>query len=85
MNFTTITSSEGRKNFPKIINEVDEQGKIYVVTVHGKTKVAIIDLDLLEEWIENTEYGISEKELLKRLKEKRIGFEELKTKFNVQS
>ncbi len=83
MNFTTITSSEGRKNLPSIIQKVDETGNIFIFTIHGKPKTAMVDLDLLEEFIENTEYGISEKELIKRSKEKTISFEEFKRKFNV--
>ncbi|MFH1533772.1 MAG: type II toxin-antitoxin system Phd/YefM family antitoxin [Nitrospirota bacterium] len=82
MNFTTINSSEGRKNLPKIIREVDENGKIYVFTIHGEAKVAMIDLDLLEEFIENTEYGISEKEIIKRSKEKTISLKKLKEQIN---
>jgi len=83
MNFTTIPTSEGRKKLPQIIREVDENGKIYVFTIHGKAKVAMIDLDLLEEFIENTEYGISEKELGRRSKEDTISLETLKKQLDV--
>ncbi len=83
MNFKTIKSSEGRKNLPKIIREVDENGQIYVFTVHGAAKVAMVDFALLEEFIENTEYGISEKEITKRSKEKTISLKELKKQFDV--
>lgn len=83
MNFKTIKSSEGRKNLPKIIREVDENGQIYVFTVHGTAKVAMVDFALLEEFIENTEYGISQKEITKRSKEKTISLKELKKQFDV--
>ncbi len=83
MNFTTIKSSEGRKNLPRIIREVDEGGKIYVFTIHGVAKAAMVDFDLLEEFIENTEYGISEKEITKRAKEKTISLSVLKKQMNV--
>lgn len=83
MNFKTIKSSEGRKNLPKIIREVDENGQIYVFTIHGVAKAAMVDFELLEEFIENTEYGISEKEILKRTKEKTISLKELKKQFDV--
>lgn len=83
MNFKIIKSSEGRKNLPKIIREVDENGQIYVFTVHGAAKVAMVDFALLEEFIENTEYGISEKEITKRSKEATISLKELKKQFDV--
>lgn len=83
MNFTTIPTSEGRKNLPKIIREVDENGKIYIFTIHGEAKAAMIDLDLFEEFVENTEFGISEKEIISRAKEKTISLDELKKKLNV--
>ena len=83
MLLTTIPTSEGRKNLPKIIKEVDENGKIYVFTIHGEAKVAMVDLELLEEFIENTEYGISEKELRAREKEETISLEELKSQLKI--
>lgn len=83
MYYSTISTSEGRKNLPKLIREVDESGCVYVFTIHGKAKAAMIDLGLFEQFIENVEYGISEKELLKRSKEPRIDLEEFKKKFNV--
>lgn len=83
MNLTHIAASEGRKILPQIIKEVDENGKIYVLTIHGKPKVAMVDLDLLEEFIENTEYGISEKEIIKRAEEKTISLAEIKKELNV--
>lgn len=83
MNFTIIPTSEGRKNLPKIIREVDENGKIYIFTIHGEAKAAMIDLDLFEEFVENTEFGISEKEIISRAKEKTISLDELKKKLNV--
>ncbi len=69
MHFETIKSSDGRKN--------------YVFTVHGVGKAAMVDLELLEELIENTDYGISSKEILKRSKEETISLEELKKEMNV--
>lgn len=83
MQFQTITSSEGRANFPELLNAVDEKGNIVIITVHGKAKAALIDVDLLNEYIENKEYGISASELKKRMKEPTIGYDELKALFNV--
>jgi len=83
MIFTSIPTSEGRKHLTRIIKEVDENGKIYIFTIHGQAKVAMVDLDLLEEFIENTEHCISEKELLEREKEKTISIDELKKQLNV--
>ena len=78
-----IPTSEGRKTLPKIIREVDENGKIYVFTIHGEAKAAMVDVDLLQEFMENAEYGISEKEILARTKEETIGLEELKKNLNL--
>ena len=83
MRYTTIPTSKGRKDLPRIIREVDEEGLIYVFTIHGKAKAALIDLDLLEEFIENTEFGISNKEILRRSQEETISLEELKKKINL--
>lgn len=83
MKFTYIPSSEGRKKLPEILKDVDDTGAVYVITIHGKSKAAIVDLDLLEEFIENAEYGISARELLKRSKEKTISLKEFKKEFNV--
>ncbi len=83
MHYKTINSSEGRKNFPRILKEVDENGQIYVVTIHGHAKAAIVDYDLLEEFIENAEYGISQKEILKRAKENTISLAEFKKSLDV--
>ena len=60
-----------------------EEGKIIVLTTHGKPRVAMVDIDLLEEFVENTEYGISKKEIHKRAKEKTVSLSELKQMFNV--
>ena len=83
MIFTTISTSEGRKKLPQIIKEVDQQGKIYIFTTHGKAKVAIVDMELFNEFIENTEYGISAKEIVKRTREKTISLQELKSRLNL--
>jgi len=83
MNFTAIKTSEARKTLPKMIREVDENGKIYVFTVHGESKAAMIDLDLLEELIENTEYGISANELIKRSNEETLSLADFKKQLNV--
>lgn len=83
MRYTIVATSEGRKDLPKIIREVDEKGNIYVFTIHGKPKAAMVDFALLDEFIENAEFGISEKEILKRSKETTISFQEFKKKFDV--
>lgn len=78
-----VSTSAARKNLPHLISQVDELGKIVVLTVHGKKKIALIDIDLLEQFIENSAFGISEKELLKRSREKRVSMEYLKKSLNV--
>jgi len=83
MNYKIVKSSEGRKNLPKILKEIDEHGHSYIFTVHGVPKAVMVDLALFEEFIENTEYGISEAEILARSNEETISFEDLKQEFNV--
>lgn len=83
MRYTTIPASEGRSNLARIIRTVDETGNIVVFTVHGKARAALVDMDLLDEFIENGEYGISERELVKRSGEKRVSLATLKRKLNV--
>lgn len=78
-----VSSSEARKQLPFLMQKVDEQGKVIVLTVYGKKKAALIDIDLLEELIENIEFGISEKELLRRSKEKRMSLNELRQSLDV--
>lgn len=85
MIFKTIKSSEARKQLPKIMQEVDEQGKVYVFTVHGVAKTAMVDFELLSQFIENAEYGISEKEIVRRSKEETISLAEFKKQFDVQN
>lgn len=83
MNYKIIPSSQGRSSLPQIIKEVDEQGSVYVLTVRGVGKVAVVNLDLFQEFIENAEYGISEKELVSRASEDTMTLEELKSALNV--
>lgn len=83
MHYKSIPASQGRNELSTLIRQVDETGDIIVFTVHGKAKVAMIDLDLLEEFIENVEFGISEKEILKRSKEETISLDKLRKQFDV--
>ena len=83
MKFTTIPSSEGRKNLSSLIHEVDETGNVYIFSVHGESKAALVDVDLLEEFVENAEYGISAHEIVKRSQEGTVSLEDLKKEFNV--
>lgn len=83
MHYKSISASEGRKNLATLIRQVDESGDIVVFTIHGKAKVAMIDIDLLDEFIENMEFGLSSNEIKNRSKEKTISFEQVKKQFNV--
>jgi PHD/YefM family antitoxin component YafN of YafNO toxin-antitoxin module len=85
MKLNIIPSSEGRKNLAKIIKEVADQEKIYILTTNGHAKVAMINWEILEEMIENEEYGITSKELLERSKdlEGAISEEEFRKEFNL--
>lgn len=83
MKFKYVTSSQGRKKFSDFLRIVDENGDIIVFTTHGKAKAALVDIELLEEFIENVEYGMSEKDILSRLDEKTVSLDELKKELDV--
>lgn len=78
-----ISSSEARKNFPSIIKKVDQTGTPYIVTINGEKMAAIVDIDLFEQFVENTEFGISEGEIIKRSEEETISLENFKSSLNV--
>jgi hypothetical protein len=46
-----------------------------------RQKVTIVDIGSYEQYIENTMFGISEKELAKRSREPRISLDELRKLF----
>jgi len=83
MDYKDISLTDGRKCLPQIIKEVEELGRVYVFTVHGKRKVAMVDFDLLAEFVENLEFGVSAKELNRRTKEERMSLDQLKNALNV--
>jgi len=85
--FKFVTASNGRQNFPALIKQIHDAGEIVVLTQHGKPKVAMMDFDLLEELIENEEFGITYAEIEKRAKEAEEGktypIEKLKKKYGL--
>ena len=42
--------TNARKSFKKIINEVQYQGEKYIVERHGQPAVAIVPIDIYEQW-----------------------------------
>ncbi len=78
-----INSSEARKNLPYILKKVDQTGVPYIVTINGQEKVAIIDIDLFKQFVENVEFGISDAEIIKRSNEDTISLEDFKISLNV--
>jgi len=83
MNYKIVKASEGRKKLSKILKEINENGQPYIFTIHGEPKAVMVDLAQFEDFIENAEYGISEKEILNRSKEDTISLEDLKRNLDV--
>lgn len=52
---TTISITEARKKFFKIVNEVSESGQYYTLTEKGKPKAVILSVEEFESWIETFE------------------------------
>ena len=78
-----VNSADVRKNLSSLVKNIDDTGSIVVITIHGKPKAGMVDIDLLEQFVENAEFGISESELVERSNEKSILWDEFKKKFDV--
>lgn len=48
----TISSTEARQHFARVIEEVEKTGARYLLTVNGKPKVALINAEELESILE---------------------------------
>lgn len=73
MNFQIVPFSEGRSKLTTLRKQVVDNGEIVVLTVNGKAEVALIDFELLQEFLENAEFGISLAELKRRANEDTVG------------
>jgi PHD/YefM family antitoxin component YafN of YafNO toxin-antitoxin module len=78
MKWETVTLSEGRKNLSSIVEKIHGTGNIYVFTVHGDKKVAMLDAELIEEFMEHHEYGTTPKKLIDRSNEENYPISDLK-------
>jgi len=65
---TTISATEARKNFFKIIKDVGKTGASYTLTVNGRPAVIIMDADEFDSWEETREI-MSDPELMEAIRE----------------
>lgn len=52
---TTISSTEARKNFAKVLDHIDKASVQYTLTINGKPKVVIMSAEEYESWQETIE------------------------------
>lgn len=65
---TTISATEARKNFFKIIEKIDRTGVSYTLTVNGVPKAVIQSADEFDGWQETVEI-MSDPELMESIRE----------------
>jgi len=65
---TTISATEARNNFFKIIENIDKTGANYTLTVNGVPKVTMLTSDEVEGWKETIEI-MSDRKLMRDIKE----------------
>jgi prevent-host-death family protein len=65
---TTISATEARKNFFKIIKDVGKTGASYTLTVNGRPAVIMMDADEFDSWEETREI-MSDPELMRDIRE----------------
>lgn len=52
---TTISSTEARKNFAKVLDHIDKASVHYTLTINGKPKVVMMNAEEFESWQETIE------------------------------
>ena len=87
---TTISSTEARQNFAKVIDDVGNIGLRYTLTVNGKPKVVMVSAEEYDSWMETIEI-LSDPILMKEIKKaekqtengQTIALDELKKSLNL--
>lgn len=63
----TISSTEARQNFAKVLEKVGESGARYTITINGRPKVTLINSEELEALQETLDI-LSDAEAMKRIR-----------------
>ena len=50
-----IGLAQARKEFSKVINDVQYQGESYIISRHGEEAAAVVPLQVYQNWIEGRE------------------------------
>ena len=50
-----IGLAQARKEFSKVINDVQYQGEFYIISRHGEEAAAVVPLQVYQNWIEGRE------------------------------
>ena len=50
-----IGLAQARKEFSKVINDVQYQGESYIISRHGEEAAAVVPLQVYQNWIEGHE------------------------------
>ncbi len=50
-----IGLAQARKEFSKVINDVQYQGESYIISRHGEEAAAVVPLHVYQNWIEGRE------------------------------
>jgi antitoxin YefM len=64
---TTLAASQARKQFFKILKEIDKPNQTYTITLAGRPKAVILSADEYQSWLETLEI-LNNPKLAKRLK-----------------
>jgi len=63
---TTLSASHARKNFYRLLKEVNTKLKRFTITRHGKTQAVVMSPEEVESWEETMEI-MADKKLMKDL------------------
>ncbi len=72
---TTISSTEARKNFAKVLDHIDKASAHYTLTINGKPKVVMMSAEEFESWQETIDI-MSDPELVAGIKQAEKEFAE---------
>ncbi len=70
----TISSTEARRRFAEVINDIDRGSARYTLTVNGKPKVVMMNAEEFESWQETIEI-MSDPKLVKSIRKAEAEFE----------
>ena len=71
---TTITATDARKDFFKILQSIDRPNRKYTITLGGKAKAVILSADEYDSWLETIEI-LNNPKIMKEINEAEKEFE----------